>query len=54
MKENEMGGACNTYGDDENFLVFKPEGRNQSGDLSMDGKCIINKEYMRTWTKMSE
>jgi hypothetical protein len=43
MKENKKGGSCNTYGGDDKFLAFKPEGRNQSGDLGIDGKIITYK-----------
>jgi hypothetical protein len=40
---NEMGGACRTYGEEDmciQVLVGKPEGKNDSEDPGIDGRII--------------
>jgi hypothetical protein len=41
--KDEMGGACSTHGKDEKYkiLVGKPEGKNNSKNLGVDGKIIL-------------
>jgi hypothetical protein len=44
VKEDEMGGACSIMGEMRNaykILVAKPEGKNHSEDLDVDGRVIL-------------
>ena len=44
IEKNEMGGTCSTYGGQErriHGLMGKPKGKNQLGDLDVDGRIIF-------------
>jgi hypothetical protein len=41
MKNDEVGGACGTYGGQERFCLGDLVERNHLEDLSLDGKIIL-------------
>jgi len=44
IKDNEMGGACGTYAEERgacSILVVKPRGRDDVGDLGVNGSIML-------------